>query len=321
MIKPYGRLVKAFIGFIYDFKRFYNYGGWRLNMSDDSMRNYHIAKTYHALEKSMAFKVQNKESGWLYAALLFDLLKDGNNSRSLGYHDRAGLTVLKQFVELRRNLGSEKHKEIDEGLKILEFHSFDNHGVNLMSEDEMLKGKLDSPEDFFLSRYSLREFKDVIVPQSDIQRAIHLAMKTPSVCNRQEWHIYHSSNESVKKAALQFQAGNKGFGDKIPNLLILGIDLKAFMPGQEHYQHWIDGGLFSMSVVYALHSIGIASCCLNWSSTPKNDRNLRKIIDIKGNHTIMMMLAVGYPDEMNKVCHSTRKPISEVLTELTKKNK
>ena len=85
-------------------------------------------------------------------------------------------------------------------------------------------------------------------------------MKSPSACNRQAWHVYHSDSDEVKLAVLKEQSGNKGFGDKIPNLLIVASDLKAFMPAEERYQHWIDGGMFSMSLVYAFHSLGVASC-------------------------------------------------------------
>ena len=148
-----------------------------------------------------------------------------------------------------------------------------------------------------------------------------LAMKTPSVCNRQAWHVYHSDESDVIKEALSYQQGNKGFSENIPNLMVITTDLKAFMSGQEHYQHWIDGGLFSMSIVYALHSLGISSCCLNWSQSPKNDKKLRGSIKIKPNHTVMMMLAVGYPDDNNKVCVSARRPLNEVFTKLDKKNK
>jgi hypothetical protein len=41
-----------------------------------------------------------------------------------------------------------------------------------------------------------------------------------------------------------------------------------------------------------------------------------EFFDIKDNHTIIMVLAVGYPDENNIVCASTRRPIEEVYQEL-----
>ena len=141
-------------------------------------------------------------------------------------------------------------------------------------------------------------------------------MKTPSVCNRQEWNVYHSNDKKVVKEVLQYQNGNKPFGDKAENLLVITTDLKAFFAGAEHYQHWIDGGLFSMSLMYAFHSLGIASCPLNWSQTPSKDRALRKAMNLKNNHTVIMMMIFGYPDETNRICSSSRRPAEEILSKI-----
>ena len=76
-----------------------------------------------------------------------------------------------------------------------------------------------------------------------------------------------------------------------------------------------------MSIMYAFHSLGVASCPLNWSQTPKNDIGLRKMANIKNNHTIIMMMIIGYPDLDNKVCASTRRPFEDIYTEIKLNNK
>src|SRR3546814_1994141 len=76
-----------------------------------------------------------------------------------------------------------------------------------------------------------------------------------------------SSDLEIIDRALSLQNGNRGFGHEIPCLLILCTDLSAFDTAGERYQHWIDGGMFSMSLVWALHALGYSSCCLNWSKT------------------------------------------------------
>lgn len=313
-VKPFGRVLKALHGFAYNFKRFYSYAGWRSNMKDVEQRNYNAAKIYHSLEKSMSFKNRKEGSGWSDAFALMDLLKIALRSDSLGYHDKAACKLLGDFIELEGNSQTDQAKYIRSELSKLNFTSLDEHGTKVYTAADFQRGILASPESFFLSRYSLREFKEEFVSEEVIKRAVSLAMKSPSVCNRQAWHVYHTTDLLVKEKALKHQAGNRGFGDRIPNLMILTTDLKAFMPGQEHYQHWIDGGLFSMSLIYALHSLGVASCCLNWSQSPSNDRLLRTLVDIKQNHTIVMMLAVGWPDEENNVCMSARRPLDEVYT-------
>ena len=315
-IRPYGRVLKALNAFFYDFKRFVSYGGWREDMYDIEQRSYHIVKVYHCLEKSISFKHRKKDSGWAAANAVLDMLKIAVASGTIGFHDRVALKVLKNFIALPENVGTEKAKHIEKELQLFDFESLDAQGAKEHGIEEFRKGMLKAPEEFFFSRYSLREFGKEIVDETTIKRAVALAMKSPSVCNRQAWCVYHTNDPILKEKALRYQEGNRGFGENIPNLMIITTDLKAFIPGQERSQHWIDGGLFSMSLIYALHSLGVASCCLNWSQTPAKDKLLRSLVNIEPNHTVIMMLAVGWPDERNKVCISARRPIENVYTQL-----
>lgn len=324
-IRPYIRnIYRIFLGlkfFIYDYKRFLQYGGWRGDMIDPEQRNYNSVMVYHGLEKSLSYKKRNPNSGWRNANQILDLLKVAKKTNEIGYHDIASKQVLEKFINLPENIGTEKANKIQEELKKFdEFTSNENHGAFEYSNNDYKKGILQNPEKFFYSRYSLREFKDKIVSNKDIKRAVKLAMKTPSVCNRQAWGIYHTSDKKIKDIVLTYQQGNKPFGEYIPNLMIVTTDLKAFFSAEEHNQHLIDGGLLSMSLMYAFHSLGIATCALNWSASPKNDKLLRQHVNLKQNHTIIMVLAIGYPDEKNKVCASIRRPIEEVFMTLKRKD-
>lgn len=319
-LRPYFRGVyrvyNGTVGFLYDYKRYLYFSGWRENLKDLELRNYNTVMAYHGLEKSLSYKNRNPNSGWSNAERVFLRLNIANSSKEFGYHDRAATQVLKRFLDLPSNRELPRTKEMMSFLNILKIQSVDFHGAIEFPLSNFKKGILEKPEDFFFSRYSLREFKNQIVPEEIVQRAIRLAMKTPSVCNRQAWHIYGSSESDIIKKTLHYQNGNKPFGEKVPNLLIVSTDLKAFFAGSEHYQHWIDGGLLSMSIMYALHSLGIASCPLNWSQTPKRDKELRKALRIRTNHTVIMMIALGYPDDENKVCSSSRRPLSEVYSKI-----
>lgn len=303
-------------GFTYDFFRFLAYGGWREDLHDTEVRNYNSMMAYHGLEKSLSYKKRNPNSGWSNAERVFYRLKVANTLETKGYHDKAGKQVLLKFLQLPENSGKPRALEMLAELAHMNFDSPDVHGAIPLSEESYRKGILEDPEGFFFSRYSLREFRKGAVDEALIKRAVKLAMKTPSVCNRHAWHVYHSSDPLKIKTALKYQNGNRPFGDKVPNLMIVTTDLKAFFSGWEHYQHWIDGGLFSMSLMYAFHSLGLASCPLNWSQTPKADKAFRKAIKIKPNHTVIMMMAIGYPDEENTVCSSSRRPLEEIYNQI-----
>lgn len=314
--RSFYRLSSAFNGFFYDFKRFFFYSGWKENLKDNQVRNYNSAMVYHGLEKSLSYKKRNPNSGWANAEKILHRLSVANENKELGYHDKAAKDVLFQFLNLPENKSLDRSKRMLLELEKMVFQSNDLHGALHYSINNYEKGILEVPEDFFFSRYSLREFSKEVVPNSTIKRAVHLAMKTPSVCNRQAWHIFHSSEEEVIQKALSYQSGNRPFGKEVKNLMIITTDLKAFFAGSEHYQHWIDGGMMSMSIIYALHSLGVASCPLNWSQTPQADKALRKALKIENNQTVIMMIAVGYPEKSNIVCRSSRRPFDEVFSKL-----
>lgn len=316
-VRPFARVLIAMNGFHYHFWRFFKFGGWRADYNNRIERGYAVSKIYHALEKSMSFQNRKTGSGWTNAFLLMEILQAAQESGEIGDQDAVGLAVLRRFLELDENKSSEKGRYIRKKIKGMSFEHNGEHGVKNHTDRDFFEGCLESPEAFFLSRYSLREFDSEVVDEKVVMRAVALAMKSPSVCNRQAWHVYHTTNREVKRQALECQLGNRGFGDQIPNLLVITTDLKAFTPGQEHYQHWIDGGLFSMSLILALHSLGIASCCLNWSQSPAYDKKLRSLVNINSSHTIVMLLAMGKPSKKNNVCVSSRRPVDEIYSSLT----
>ena len=51
--------------------------------------------------------------------------------------------------------------------------------------------------------------------------------------------------------------------------------------------------VFSMSLLYALHSFGLGTCSLNTGYTLKQELNLRKAINLELNEEPIMMIAVG----------------------------
>jgi nitroreductase len=316
LVRGIYRILSGLNGFAYDFKRFLLYSSWWENLKLTEVRNYNMVVAYHGLEKSLSFKNRNPNSGWSNAERVFSKLKIANELGVYGYHDKAGKQVLEKFLRLPENISKNRSKEMLSEMNLMDFDSSEDHGAQQFELNSFRQGVLKNPEAFFLSRYSLREFSKEIVEIKHIERALKLAMKTPSVCNRQEWHVHYSDNPVIIDKVLQYQNGNSPFRNKIPNLMVITIDLRAFFTGPEHYQHWIDGGLFSMSIIYSLHSLGIASCPLNWSQTPKMDKELRKAMNLENHQTVIMMIALGYPESDNKVCSSKRRPLGEIITEI-----
>lgn len=312
LLRPIKNILFVVAGFSYDFFRYFAYAGWRKNGA--GKRDYRAVKIYHRLEKSLSFRVRKLSSGSEAVFALYNFFREKSfDTKKPGYQERVAVKVMSDFLQEMQSSDS----LIDEAKSLcqeLQSIRASDGGVFAYTQEELQAGQLEEPEQFFMSRYSVRDFQDSAVDRDVIKRALRLAMKSPSVCSRQAWHVYHIEKRELIDKALSLQNGNRGFGHEVPCLLILAADLSAFDTASERYQHWIDGGMFSMSVVLALHSLGIGSCCLNWSKGPVDDIKLRKALKIQGSHSVLMMMAVGYANDSLKVCSSVRRPVEEIYT-------
>jgi nitroreductase len=145
-----------------------------------------------------------------------------------------------------------------------------------------------------------------------IKQAVSMALTTPSVCNRQAWKARVFS-DSKKNEILAMQNGNRGFTELIDTVIIVTCDLDCFTSDGERNQPWIDGGMFSMTLLLALHSVGLGTCCLNWCVGKEQDMQLRESIKLPESEVVIMIIAVGHIPEKLMVARSSRKPLEDVL--------
>lgn len=165
-------------------------------------------------------------------------------------------------------------------------------------------------------RRSVRSFTSMEVPREIIKHAVGLAQLSPSACNRQPCRIYLITEEIKKNELLALQNGNKGFGHLIPALAVITSDSSAFFDASERHEPYVDGGLFSMTLMYALSAQGLATCCLNWCVSPSNDIALRNILPLVDSEVVIMLMAIGYPEPDVLVPRSARKSTENVLLEM-----
>jgi nitroreductase len=164
------------------------------------------------------------------------------------------------------------------------------------------------------ARHSVRNFEATPVEGDLIRNAVDLALRAPSVCNRQAWRVYALTSSDAIARALTAQNGNSGFGHQLQMLLVVACDLTRFLTIGERNQGWIDGGMFSMMLVLALHSHGLGTCCLNLSLDCQQDMRLREVVPIADHESPVMMIAVGHMPESLSVAQSRRRPVADVLT-------
>jgi nitroreductase len=162
-------------------------------------------------------------------------------------------------------------------------------------------------EELMKSRRSVRHYLNQPISLSIIEQCIATAQLSPSACNRQPWRVHVYTQAQQIRQLLSLQNGNAGFGHELNTLLAITADRKSFFGTTERHEPYVDGGLFAMSLLLALQSHGISTCCLNWCVASGNDRKAHEVGHISENEAIIMFLAIGYADRDALVPRSARK--------------
>lgn len=311
-------VLRLISNYVYDIKRFLQSSSIGQRVNTKAKFEALITIEYHRIEKGLALK--NPRVGFAPDLVreLLSKLHQYQKKYGLDETGQIALNVLFAYYEFNLEHGF-KDEKLAKGLielkaKIPKSENLISKGgtVKLSKQEILAASKLDL-QTFFQSRYSIRQFSPDQVDMSLIETAVNMAQKTPSVCNRQSSKVYVFSSNEDKRKVLSYQNGNRGFGDQASKVLIVTSDLGHFFSIAERNQCWIDGGMFAMSLVYALHSLGLGTCCLNWCVEFQIDQALKKAVGISDYNSIIMMIVVGHLPEELSVAQSARKNLNEVL--------
>lgn len=190
----------------------------------------------------------------------------------------------------------------------LDNQSYNNiiSGVRPETKEHILSECNKNFESLLYSRHSLRYFKEVPLAKEVIEKALFLAQQTPSACNRQGWKTHVFQAEDSYKL-LEWQGGCRGFENQISTSILVTANLKAFL-SYEVYQAYVDGGLYAMNLINALHSLGIGTIPLSVAfEYSKLDRLSQ--FDIPQNEVPIVIIGAGYMLDHFNVAISNRKNI------------
>lgn len=131
-------------------------------------------------------------------------------------------------------------------------------GIIWLNHDDIQKREKASFSVFFQSRFSVRDFGTASVSMDKLEDAFRLCERTPSACNRQSWRLHvYTEKENIDKLC-RLQGGSKGFYDCFQGVIMLCANISCYQ-FQEPNQYFVDGGIYAMNLLYALHSNDIAT--------------------------------------------------------------
>ncbi len=171
----------------------------------------------------------------------------------------------------------------------------------------------DSFELFSQSRSSIRSFTREKVPLEVIKKVVCLANHAPSVCNRQPFSALLVQKEDLVEKVFKLQSGLKGYYEEVSQVLVVISDRQYYYTVGERNQLYVDGGMFLMNLLYALHYYEIAACPAHWAMPSHVNRSVIKLLNLKESQQVICLIAIGYPQEDIRATLSLRRDWTENL--------
>lgn len=310
---------KIFVAYKYDSQE---YSKWQYNNPNVMTKNAleaRILRQTHVIEKGMSLSHPREKFGIQKVIELLDYIS-GYCDHGFSIEDsipvKNALGVIDAYLLFHKERGfvpTDIIKMYEPYKKFMPTNG-EPYGIEETSLEKLQNMTHGEFPEFFCSRHSVRQFTDKKVSLVDIQKAVALAMHAPSACNRQSVKVYFYEDKETNEAIGELIAGNTGFDKEVPHYLVLTSDLSAFYDAFERNQIYVDGGIFSMALVEALHYYGIASCILQNGEFRERNLEFKKICgNIPENEKIILFIAIGYYKENVVYATSHRKQLDSVL--------
>ncbi|MFS1981829.1 nitroreductase family protein [Vibrio lentus] len=298
------------LNFIYDYFKYRKfYSNKKLELKDKKSIESWILQDKHRIEKGLSLAKPKTHFGQDVLIRLDSNLETYKNHFGVNDVYNIGLGAFKAYYIYHESINDLPDFLLElksvKNIKNIDNDKINSVGVGSFRDLPPVMG-FDDFKSFVDGRHSCRYF-DLSQEVSDfeLKEIMDVAVKAPSVCNRQHWYAHFYSGEFVSKL-LKLQNGNRGFTENVGQIAIITSDLKAFYTPHERHQPFTDGGLFAMNLMYAMHAKGVSSCALNWCNLFRQDNKMYNLTGIPKSEAIVMIIAFGYPHVDSNFAKSPR---------------
>lgn len=267
----------------------------------------------HAIEKGMSIGQVRPGFGKAKATEFMEHLQQYINVGGRQVFVNECCSILCQYVDFNKKLGADMN-DIDSKIKAF---CNKNHatitvfgGVRDVRKDEVYESLHKDFSFFSQSRYAVRDFGTDFISRKQVEEALKIAEKTPSACNRQSWKIHVFAGDDKRLRMFQLQGGCKGFYEDMQYAILVCGDLNYYR-FFEMSQIYVDGGLYAMNLMYALHYKGMATIPLTMSIRINKINNIINDMNLTKSELPILLIGVGSYKDSFKVAKSERVPYQE----------
>jgi nitroreductase len=161
-------------------------------------------------------------------------------------------------------------------------------------------------------RRSVRRYRSEAVPRELIDKALEVAKLSPSACNRQAFEFRIYDEPSLVQKLVELPGGMSGYGEGVPCVVVLVGEQGAYFHERDRHVIYIDASLAAMAFQFALETLGLSSCCVNWPNLPEKDRSVAELLSLTPDERVIMLIAVGFPDPDGLIPFSNKKTLDEI---------
>ena len=277
-----------------------------------------LTLAYHIVEKGLTMPVPRPGFG---KAVVLGLVNTIHKYQELKLPINSlefvqSVSVLKEYLEYHKQINFELDSEVANKLESIKskYEFIEGLKQKHISKEEYFHDINEPFDGFCRSRYSVRSYSEQEIPLQVLYDCIELAQKSPSFCNRQPTRVQIVKSVEKKNGILELQNGNRGFGHLADTLLVISSVISTTKDIHERNENHLNGGMFSMTLLNALHFNKIAACSLNWSVSNDKDLKLRKLLNIPENEVVLLIISCGYVPDKFSIASSPRKTAQEITT-------
>jgi nitroreductase len=278
-----------------------------------------LRRNTHRLEKGLSMKPRREIFAEDYILETVETLRPYKDSSKVSDETKWIFDVLDNYFESVSSSPSiDKASKIYDELKDgLLYRSIQKIGPKKFipyqrKNSEQSDIKFDSFIKLCKQRRSVRWYEDKVVSDELIKNAISAATFAPSACNRQPFYYLLFKGPEAQKIS-SVAMGTAGYSHNINHVMIVIGRLDLYPSERDRHVIYIDAALSAMSFMFALETLELASCPINWPDIEFKEKQLSNLLQLKNEERPIMMISFGYPDPNGSIPYSQKKSVEQIL--------
>lgn len=266
----------------------------------------------HVLEKGIT--MPGRRLGFGYERVR-DLIRSTKQSISKYTENhveiQSTLKDLEQYLRIHEQGQFSLPNDIQNGITdLLRYKNIDTKECFNSTPQELFK-KTSNFLEFAHSRHTVRWYSNKRIENEVLIKVFELASTAPSACNRQSTKVYVIDDKEKKDKVLKLQNGNRGFGILADKILLITSDMRCWS-FETRTSAFLDAGIFTQNLLYALHYYEICACTLNAHLTIHKRKELQELIGYTDSEIPIVFVSIGRAPENFMIAGSQRLNVEQI---------